>query len=331
MLSMQFSYNCQPKNLTGVPLPDGAGESSAGCRPGRNAFDGATMDGDHSNPVNLPSEKMRRSGFTLVELLVVIAIIAVLAAILLPVLARARERARGALCLNNTKQLILAWELYADEHDQFLPYNVGMNGTSFRTPLNWVNDVMTWDLSSDNTNRAAITDASLGPYISGALEIYHCPSDAALSALQNAAGWDARLRSYSMNAMVGNVGNFLTNGVNVNNPNYKQFLELTQIPHPSDIFVFVDEHPNSINDGYFLNKSPENNYWGEAEWDHLPASSHNRSATFSFADGHAELHRWHEPDTVMPVQPGVPYLPIDVPSGQRGDFDWIMEHMSIEN
>lgn len=275
--------------------------------------------------------KLQRKGFTLVELLVVIAIIAILAAMLLPALTKARERARGASCLNNTKQLALALELYADEHDQFLPYNIGMNGSSFRTPLNWVNNVLTWDLSSDNTNPATITSASLGPYISGAAKIYRCPSDHALSAMQSAAGWETRIRSYSMNAMVGNVGSFLTNGANVNNPNYQQFLKLTQIPRPAEIFVFVDEHPNSINDGYFLNKSPENNYWGEAEWDHLPASYHNRAAAFSFADGHSELHRWLEPSTVIQIQPGIPYLPVEIPSNERADFDWMLAHMSIEN
>lgn len=275
--------------------------------------------------------KLRRFGFTLIELLVVIAIIAILAALLLPVLTKARERAQGALCLSNTKQLALAWELYADEHDQSLPYNIGMNGSSFRTPLNWVNNVMTWDLSSDNTNAATITGASLGPYISGATCIFHCPADHVSSVMQSSAGWETRIRSYSMNAMVGNVGNFLTNGVNVNNPNYQQFLKLTQIPHPAEIFVFVDEHPNSINDGYFLNKSPENNYWGEAEWDHLPASYHNSSAAFSFADGHGELHRWLDPSTAIPIQPGVPYLPIEIPSHERADFDWMMAHMSIGN
>ncbi|MGH7991833.1 MAG: prepilin-type N-terminal cleavage/methylation domain-containing protein, partial [Limisphaerales bacterium] len=181
--------------------------------------------------------KSRRFGFTLIELLVVIAIITILAALLLPVLTKAREQAQGVFCLNNTKQLVLAWQIYADDHDQFLPYNVGMSGSSFRTPLNWVNNVMTWDLSPDNTNTATITGASLGPYISGATRIFRCPSDHALSAAQSAAGWDGRIRSYSMNAMIGNAGNFSTNGFNVNNPNYKQFFKMTQIPHPAEIFV----------------------------------------------------------------------------------------------
>jgi prepilin-type N-terminal cleavage/methylation domain-containing protein len=194
-------------------------------------------------------------GFTLVELLAVIAISALLAALLLPTLSKARGRAEGIACLNNTRQLGLAWQLYADDHDGLLPYNLVMNEFSGRTNINWVNNVMTWDLNSDNTNTATITGASLGPYASGVTSIYHCPSDRTLSAQQRAAGLDHRIRSYSMNAMVGNVGASLINGVNTNNPGYRQFFKITQIPRPAEIFVFLDEHPDSIDDGYFLNKS----------------------------------------------------------------------------
>src|SRR5215472_14125907 len=91
-------------------------------------------------------------GFTLIELLVVIAVIAILGAILLPALASARERARGLICLSNTRQLQFAWELYADDHNGQLPYNLVMTEFGPRTNLNWVNNVMTWDASSDNTN-----------------------------------------------------------------------------------------------------------------------------------------------------------------------------------
>lgn len=272
----------------------------------------------------------RRTGFTLIELLVVIAVIAILAAMLLPVLTKARERARGVFCLNNTKQLALACQLYADEHDQFLPYNIGMNGSSFRTPLNWVNNVMTWDLSPDNTNPATITEASLGAYISGATAIYRCPSDNVLSSMQHGAGWSMRVRSYSLNAMAGDAGNFSTNGFNINNPGYKQFFKTTQIPHPAEIFLFLDEHPDSIDDGYFLNKAAEYD-WDGAEWIDLPASYHNNSSAFSFADGHGELHRWIEPSTIRPALPNAADLPFSIPANEPADFDWILSHMSIEN
>src|SRR5215469_3037377 len=117
-----------------------------------------------------------RNAFTLLELLAVIAIIAILAAILLPALANARERSRGIYCVNNTRQLTLAWQLYADDHEGMLPYNLVMAGSTLRTNINWVNNVMDWSvLNSDNTNLATITQASLGGYVAGMTAIYHCP------------------------------------------------------------------------------------------------------------------------------------------------------------
>jgi prepilin-type N-terminal cleavage/methylation domain-containing protein len=275
------------------------------------------------------------AGFTLIELLVVIAITAILAALLLPALAKTRARAQAIGCLNNTRQLIMAWQLYGDDHDGFLPYNLGMNGTTFRTNANWVNNVMTWDLSPDNTNLATITQASLGTFTSGSTAIYRCPSDDVLSSPQKMAGWSCRIRSYAMNAMVGNAGDFSTNGGNINNPGYRQFFKSTQIIHPSDIFVFLDEHPDSINDGYFLDRAnPKGGYDIGLQWIDLPASYHNNCTAFAFADGHSELHRWQDALTIRPSIPHAADLPLDVPSqpaDQQADIQWVIDHMSMEN
>jgi prepilin-type processing-associated H-X9-DG protein len=143
-----------------------------------------------------------------------------------------------------------------------------------------------------------------------------------------------------MNAMVGDAGNFSTNGFNINNPGYTQFFNTAQIPEPSEIFVFLDEHPDSIDDGYFLNKSPDNNSaaaygsaYGSAQWTDLPASYHNGATAFSYADGHSSLHRWLQPDTIRPPLPNAANLPIAIPSNPAtaiADFDWVMDHMSVD-
>jgi prepilin-type N-terminal cleavage/methylation domain-containing protein/prepilin-type processing-associated H-X9-DG protein len=299
---------------------------------------------ESSSPDSMPmfTDKQQRAGFTLIELLVVIAIIAILAALLMPALSKARMRAQAIACLNNTHQLDLALQLYIDDHENKLPYNLGMSGnpgTSLRTNLNWVNNVMTWDLSSDNTNQTTITEASLGDYTSRNTGIYRCPADYTLSLIQQGAGWSHRLRSYSLNAMIGNAGAFSASGVNINNPGYQQFFKSTQVPHPADIFTFLDEHPDSVGDGYFLNKvavvSSSAYGYGSSqhEWTDLPASYHNRSASFAFADGHASLHRWLKDSTIRPIAPHAAHLPIQIPTtpaDEDADFDWVIDHMSIQ-
>src|SRR3954467_6774395 len=128
--------------------------------------------------------------FTLIELLVVIAIIAILAGLLLPALNQAQSRAEAAFCLSNTRQLVFAWHVYGDDQNGRLPYNLGGDASTRessiapRTNLNWVNNIMTWDLSSDNTNLATISDSGLGPYTKNS-RIYHCPSDHSLSSAQS--------------------------------------------------------------------------------------------------------------------------------------------------
>ncbi|MDB6109639.1 MAG: hypothetical protein JWR69_1389 [Pedosphaera sp.] len=274
-----------------------------------------------------------RVGFTLLELLIVVAIIGILAAMLLPALTRSKDRAKAIFCMNNSKQLALAWTMYSGDNNDRLVYNLG--GDANRQSLaprdqpNWVDNIMDWELSPDNTNTAFIGTSMLGPY-AYATTIYKCPGDKALSQIQREAGWTARVRSVSMNAMIGNPGQLLQGGANVNNPNYTQFLKQSDIQNPSTIFVFVDEHPDSINDGYFLNTPAVGS--AEPEWVDLPASYHNGGGSFSFADGHTEIHRWLRDSTRRPNEPEAAPLPMALhatPSEERADFVWVLRRTSV--
>jgi prepilin-type processing-associated H-X9-DG protein len=126
-----------------------------------------------------------------------------------------------------------------------------------------------------------------------------------------------------MNAMVGDAGEYTRGGYNVNNPAYRQFFRAGDVPEPSRIFLFIEEHPDSINDGYFLNKP------GSDEWIDLPASFHNRAANIAYLDGHVEPHRWASAETTPPAAPDAAQLPRPVSYGSRADFQWLMWRTSV--
>jgi prepilin-type processing-associated H-X9-DG protein len=185
--------------------------------------------------------------------------------------------------------------------------------------------VLDWEaVNSDNTNTVLLTEGGIGPYTSRSARIYRCPMDSVVSDIQAQAGWAARVRSISMNAMVGNAGQFLAAGANVNNPDYRQFLTVGQIPQPARIFVLTEEHPDSINDAYFLNQ-PDS-----MQWIDLPASYHNGAANLAFADGHLEAHLWRFASTKPAARPDAAGLPRPVPATDQADFDWLMERTTID-
>jgi len=250
------------------------------------------------------------AGFTLVELLVVLAVLAILAALLLPALTRSQSRAQAMTCLNNLKQLSLAWLLYAEENSDLLVNNHGVPETLSRRQ-SWANNVEDWQASDDNTNLVYLTDSKLGPYASHAARIYKCPAD------RFPAPNGERIRSMSMNALVGNPGE-LTNRFN---PLYVQFYKTAELRYPAGIFVFLEEHADTINDGFFMNVL-EDNAWGN-----LPASYHNGAANFAFADGHIESRRWLVPSTIRPVQKtrlGI------LPANPATDFQWLKARTSYK-
>jgi len=278
----------------------------------------------------------REEGFTLIELLVVIAIIVILAGLLLPALGNAKVKATAISCLNNERQLALATQVYADEATDRFPYNLGaaeIRATVAQNAfINWSSTIMDWEVqnpghagTSDNTNVALLTKGGIGAYAGRAAGIYRCPSDNVVSDLQAQAGWQRRVRSISMNAMVGDAGVFSSGGANTNNPDYKQFFKVSQVPKPSQIFVFIEEHPDSVNDGYFLNK-PDS--WS---WFDLPASYHNGAVNLTLTDGHAERHHWLYASTKKPARPfGARPLPFAIPIAERRDFQWLMDRTTID-
>jgi prepilin-type N-terminal cleavage/methylation domain-containing protein/prepilin-type processing-associated H-X9-DG protein len=268
----------------------------------------------------------RRKAFSLVELLVVVAIIGILASMLLPALSQARAKSQQAFCIANVRQLALALNLYANDNAERLAYNLG--ATEIKLMLdrgakyNWANSVLNWELDLSNTNTLLNTEASLGSYVGKSARVFRCPSDKALSSVQRAANWTERSRSISLNAMIGDAGEFTRGGSNINNPAYHQYMRLTDIAAPDHIFTFIEEHPDSINDGYFLNKAYS---W---EWIDLPASYHDGGASLSFADGHLESRRWQSSSTKKPPKPDGAALPFEISADERADFDWLIKRMS---
>ena len=264
------------------------------------------------------------AGFTLIELLVVIAIIAILAGMLLPALGKAKMKGQGLACMNNHRQLCIAWRMYTEDNNDTLLYaSEGGGNTGLYA---WI----TGTLDSDPNNRTnwdpALTlfRSPMWQYCGKSPDIFRCPSDKSGFLVNHS--FKPRIRSMAMNLYLGGWGG-TDGGWGPEVSDYRIFLKYGDLnePGPAGTFVFLDVREDSIDMGNFAVKMAGWQGRGaQYGFYDLPGFYHNRAAGFSFADGHAEIRRWVDGRTTPPLQKNG-QVPDRLESANNQDVAWLQE------